>query len=400
MTVASSVTNTVSGTYTAQPAAVQVTLSPVGAVNAGAQWQVDGGAFHTSGTVVSGLTAGSHTVAFKTATGWNPPASQSVTLANGVTNTVAGAYTAQPAQLRVTLSPDGAISAGAQWQVDGGAFQASGAVVSNLPAGSHTVAYKTVSGWNAPGSQTVPLTGGVINNLSGIFSAPDTTKPTFSIISPTSGLQTTNANFTLTGKAADNVALAGVYYQLNGSSWTAAGSVNNWTNWTAGVTLTPGTNTIRAYAKDTSGNVANTNSVTFFYTVNTPLTVHTNGRGSLSPNYNGQMLAIGKGYTMSAAAVSGYGFAGWTGSLTSSNTTISFIMSPNLSLTASFVDVQKPTLSITSPSSGLQTTNASCAIAGKAADNVAVAGVYYQLNGSLWTAGPQRQQLEPIGRRA
>ena len=92
----------------------------------------------------------------------------------------------------------------------------------------------------------------------------DVQKPTLSITSPSSGLQTTNANCTLAGKAADNVAVAGVYYQLNGSSWTAADSANNWTNWTTGVILAPGTNTLRAYSVDTSGNCSTTNSESFF----------------------------------------------------------------------------------------------------------------------------------------
>jgi len=109
-----------------------VTLIPAGAISAGAQWQLDGGAFQSSGILVSGLSPGNHTVTFNTISGWNTPASQTVTLVAGVTNSVTGAYTVQPAGLQVTLSPAGAISAGAQWQVDGGAFQSSGTVVSTL----------------------------------------------------------------------------------------------------------------------------------------------------------------------------------------------------------------------------------------------------------------------------
>ncbi|MBI5820984.1 MAG: hypothetical protein HZA88_18595, partial [Verrucomicrobia bacterium] len=40
--------------------------------------------------------------------------------------------------LQVTLAPTAAVSAGAQWQVDGGAWQNSGAIVSSLSVGSHT----------------------------------------------------------------------------------------------------------------------------------------------------------------------------------------------------------------------------------------------------------------------
>ena len=52
----------------------------------------------------------------------------------------------QTGSLQVTITPSGAISAGAQWQVDGGAWRNSGSTVSGLSVGSHTVAFKTVSG--------------------------------------------------------------------------------------------------------------------------------------------------------------------------------------------------------------------------------------------------------------
>ena len=77
----------------------------------------------------------------------------------------------------------------------------------------------------------------------------------------------------MTGKAGDNVAVGTVYYSLNGSGWTAATTANNWTNWTANLTLTPGTNTVQAYAVDTSGNLSPTNTVKFEYVVLKPLTV-------------------------------------------------------------------------------------------------------------------------------
>jgi hypothetical protein len=60
-----------------------------------------------------------------------------------------------------------------------------------------------------------------------------------------------------------------VYYSLNGSSWAAAATINNWTNWTGSLTLTPGTNSLKAFAVDTSGNASITNTVTFEYVVPT-----------------------------------------------------------------------------------------------------------------------------------
>jgi len=59
-------------------------------------------------------------------------------------------YVQQVGSLQVTLAPAGAISAGAQWRVDGGAWQNSGATVSSLIVGSHTVNFQTVSTWTTP----------------------------------------------------------------------------------------------------------------------------------------------------------------------------------------------------------------------------------------------------------
>ena len=54
--------------------------------------------------------------------------------------------------LHVTLAPSGAVTAGARWNVDGGAWQTetSGATVSGLALGGHTVYFNTVAGWNSP----------------------------------------------------------------------------------------------------------------------------------------------------------------------------------------------------------------------------------------------------------
>ena len=80
------------------------------------------------------------------------------------------------------------------------------------------------------------------------------TKPTLTIVSPTLNQQWSNGTFTVTGNAGDNVAVGHVFYSLNGSHWTNATTANNWTNWSGPVVLTPGTNTLQAYALDSSGN--------------------------------------------------------------------------------------------------------------------------------------------------
>jgi hypothetical protein len=177
VTVSANSTATATGTYGAQFGSLQVTISPAGAVSGGAQWRVDSGAYQNSGATVSNLSVGAHTLEFKPISGWATPSSQTVIINNNATTTASGAYvaTASTGSLQVTISPAGAVSAGAQWQVDGGAFQNSGATVSNLAVGSHTLAFKTVSGWTTPSSQTVTISASNTTSASGTYVAVATT---------------------------------------------------------------------------------------------------------------------------------------------------------------------------------------------------------------------------------
>ena len=56
--------------------------------------------------------------------------------------------------------------------------------------------------------------------------------------------------FTVSGAASDNGKVVGVWYQLNNGVWTSANTTNNWTNWSADLSLQPGGNTLRNYAVD------------------------------------------------------------------------------------------------------------------------------------------------------
>lgn len=159
---------------TASTGSLTVNLAPAGAVAAGAQWQVDGGPWQASGTMLSGLAPGNHNVAFKAVGGWTAPASQAAAITAGQTTTLTGTYTAVPTTgaLQVSLAPAGAVSAGAQWQVDGGAWQASGASVSGLAPGSHTIVFKSVPGWQAPAPLNASIVAGQTTSSSGTYLAP------------------------------------------------------------------------------------------------------------------------------------------------------------------------------------------------------------------------------------
>jgi hypothetical protein len=99
------------------------------------------------------------------------------------------------------------------------------------------------------------------SNLTLEVNFADVTRPTNTVTSPTSGQHMTNALATVLGKASDNWQLAGVWYQLNGGTWSMTGTTNGWTNWTTTVPLIIGTNIVKAYAMDLAGNLSTTSSV-------------------------------------------------------------------------------------------------------------------------------------------
>jgi hypothetical protein len=164
-------TFTVTQAPTAPSGSLKVTITPSGAVTAGAMWSVNGGtSWNASGTTVSGIPVGNYTLTFKSVTGWNTPTSQSVSIANASTTTASGVYVQQTGSLTVTITPSTAVTAGAMWSVNGGtSWNASGAKVSGLVVGNYTLTFKTVMGWATPANQSVTITNGGNATASGVY---------------------------------------------------------------------------------------------------------------------------------------------------------------------------------------------------------------------------------------
>ena len=163
ISIAANQTTNVTASYVAIPQTgfLEVTLNVPGA-----QWSVDDGAWQTNGATVPGLSVGSHTVNFAAETGWTAPASQTISIVDGQTNSIVATYVAIPqfGSLQVTLNVSGA-----QWAVDNGAWQNSGATVSALSAGAHTVTYSAASGWIAPASQVISIAGNQTTSLTATY---------------------------------------------------------------------------------------------------------------------------------------------------------------------------------------------------------------------------------------
>ena len=129
---------------------------------------MDGGTWRNSGTSVTGLTAGTHTVSFRNIYGWITPASKSVTISAGSTTAVTGTYI-MPGSLRVTIYPWLAMMYGAMWRVDSSPWLYSDTTVTGLAPGLHTVTFSMLYGFIAPASQLVNISPGVTTTTSGTY---------------------------------------------------------------------------------------------------------------------------------------------------------------------------------------------------------------------------------------
>ena len=269
-----------------------------------------------------------------------------------------------------------------QWSFNGVPIEGatfSNLVLSNLQstnAGTYFVAIQNIAGSNSASAV--------------LMVEPDPVSPTLTITSPKPGQRSTNPAFSVTGTAKDNVQVSNVWCQLNNADPVMAAGTTSWTNW---VTLTPGTNLVRACAQDTSGNLSliRTGSVIYLVSNRLTLAISPPNGGTVSGAANGQWLDINLAYTATAKpnTAKGFGFQNWTLTAngtdwaTSSVPALFFTMRPNLALQANFVDVQAPNLKITAPTPNQRWSNAVFTVKGTAKDNLQVANVWCLTNG-VW----------------
>lgn len=163
---------------------------------------------------------------------------------------------------------------------------------------------------------------------------PETVRPRVAIASPGSRTRLTSAEITLSGTASDNVGVAQVLYSLNSEPFRTADGTENWE---ATITLAPGANVVQVKSVDIAGNESSVVSRSFTYVVSAALSLTVNGLGTVSPLKDGQILQVGKTYTIKARPGLDSIFNGWTGTVVTNKTSFSFVMAEGMNLTAAFV---------------------------------------------------------------
>ncbi len=286
---------TFKATTTTQTGSLKVTLSPAGAVSAGAQWRVDGGSYRNSGDTATGLTPGSHTVSFKAVAGYTTPADHTVTITGGAIANDSGAYTAiTPSTYTLTLNQGGVTGyiVNQPFGSGSGNIYNAGAVVqltANANSGYHFVSWGgDVSGTVNPTSIT--MNGNKTVSASFAYGDPSLGTMVVTIVPP-------------------EAAAAGVTWGFNETDFRASGSslqywpgtyliyvngANGWIGYPSWVTVTAGqTTNVSLPASSTTGSIIGNDPRTYSTLAGAPTNYGSaDGVGSAARFYRPWSIAV------------------------------------------------------------------------------------------------------------
>ncbi|SYZ72225.1 exported hypothetical protein [Candidatus Zixiibacteriota bacterium] len=201
------VSNSQSVTLYDPTGSLQVTLEPDGAITAGAQWRVDGGAWHNSGYTQTGLKVGQHEVSFNSIVDWTAPSPQTVTINDNLLTTATGTYVQHTGALTVTILPQEAVDAGAKWRRAGtSTWHYSGYTESEIPVGEYDVEFSDIASWTPPANVPVTVTHNEMSTVEGTY-----TQETGSVV------------VTIEPQGARD---AGAQWRLDGGPWLNSGATS------------------------------------------------------------------------------------------------------------------------------------------------------------------------------
>ncbi len=158
-----------SGAYVQLKGSLTVAITPAEAVTAGAQWKfTDEDAWRDPGTV-SDIPVGAKTVEFKTISGWTTPEDVPVTISADAPASASGEYVQLTGALTVSITPNEAVTAGAQWRFAGEDTWRNPGTVSDIPVGAKTVEFKAISGWTTPANVPATISADTPATASGAY---------------------------------------------------------------------------------------------------------------------------------------------------------------------------------------------------------------------------------------
>lgn len=209
------------------------------------------------------------------------------------------------------------------------------------------------------------------------------------ITSPAPSAKVNASSVAVTGMADTSTTPASIQFRVENSggigAYQPATGIATWSGTASG--LVGGANLIRAQSLDSSGNVIAETTSNFTYVVESSLTVSVSGSGAVSRAFAGTTTQeVGETIKLNAVPAAGFIFAGWTGSITSSQPEISFSMQPGMSLQANFVPT--PFIPISGAYYGLLTSGSAATQSGLVRMAVSSNGIFtgkILLSGSYWS---------------
>ena len=232
-------------------------------------------------------------------------------------------------------------------------------------------------------------------------SGGDTTPPSVSIASPANGT-TVSGTITVTANATDNVGVASVQFQLDGTNLGSLITVAPYsTSWnTTGASN--GAHTLSAIAKDGAGNSATSAGVAVTVnnvTATAPTITAQPANQTVTAGQTATFTVVATGtvplsyqWQKNGASIAGATAASYTTPVTTTadsganfavvvSNTAGTVTSSAATLTVNVPDTTPPTVSVTAPAASA-TVSGTISVSANASDNVGVASVQFQLDGA------------------
>jgi hypothetical protein len=198
---------------------------------------------------------------------------------------------------RLTSSPITATSFTDSSAPSGATYMVRAVKLESTPSGSY---------YNASQGAFWSATAGSSGGSTTTTPAADTTAPTVSLTAPASGATVSGSSVSVTANATDDVGVAGVQFKLDGSNLgsevSGGGAFGTTLNTT---TLTNGSHTLGAVARDAAGNIASASSVTINVSNPVASSGGTSSGGSTTPTTSTSTPSTPTSTTSSGSASSG-----------------------------------------------------------------------------------------------
>ena len=215
--------------------------------------------------------------------------------------------------LIVTIRPAAAVDAGAQWQLDGGAWQDSAVPMGAIPAGAHIVTFKDRGGWAAPAPENVTIVKGQTFQLERVY------QKRYALAMAALGQGSV--------EPAAGTHLYAVGSQITLLATPAAGW--DFERWEGDLGSLDNPDTVTMNADKAV--------MAVFVRIGYALEVRVEGLGSVVPDQGVHVYPEGEVLNLAATPASGWRFDHWSGALSGTNGAAALTMDADKEVTAHFV---------------------------------------------------------------